>query len=167
MKNVKINGVTYSDVPEIKIPLADGTGDAAFFDTSAATAVSDNILTGKTAFVGTGSVSGTMADNGAVSGVISTAAGSYTIPAGYHNGTGSVKLDETETTKLVSANIKAGVSILGVTGKTTVVDTADATATAANIVTGQTAYVNGAKVTGTLSAVVVSQDSTSKILTIK
>jgi len=167
MKNVKINGVTYSDVPEIKIPLADGTGDAAFFDTSAATAVSDNILTGKTAFVGSGSISGTMADNGAVTGVITTAAGSYTIPAGYHSGAGSVKIDETETAKLVSENIKAGVSVLGVTGKTTVVDTADATATAANIVTGQTAYINGAKVTGTLTAVLVSQDTTSKILTIK
>lgn len=167
MKNVKINGVTYSDVPEIKIPLADGAGDAAFFDTSAATATSENIVAGKTAFVGSGSISGTMADNGAVTGVITTAAGSYTIPAGYHNGTGSVKIDETETAKLIPENIKAGVSVLGVTGKTTVVDTADATATAANIVNGQTAYINGAKVTGTLTAVSVSQDTTSKILTIQ
>lgn len=64
-------------------------------------------------------------------------------------------LDEAQTIKgdanLVSANIKAGVTIFGVAGKTSVVDTADATAAAANILSGKTAYVNGTKVTGAVS----------------
>lgn len=50
-KNVKINGVTYSDVPSIEIPLANATGDAEFFDTSDATLDSgDKMLSGNTAY---------------------------------------------------------------------------------------------------------------------
>ena len=64
-------------------------------------------------------------------------------------------------------NIKAGVTILGVAGKASVVDTADATAAASTIVSGKTAYINGAKVTGSLTSVAVSQDSLTKVLTIE
>lgn len=46
---------------------------------------------------------------------------------------------------LSAENIKAGVTILGVTGTFT----ADADATAADIADGKTAYVNGVKITGT------------------
>ena len=71
-----------------------------------------------------------------------------TINAGqYLKGAQTIKGDA----NLVSANIKAGVSIFGVAGKTSVVDTADANATAANILSGKTAYVNGTKITGTVS----------------
>lgn len=54
-------------------------------------------------------------------------------------------------TNLISANIKSGTSIFGVSGKTSVVDTEDANATAAQILKGQTAYVNGAKVEGSMA----------------
>ena len=65
-------------------------------------------------------------------------------------------------------NIKSGVTILGVSGSSTVVDTKDATAAAGTIVSGKTAYVNGAKITGSLTTVAaVSQDSTTKVLTIE
>ena len=47
---------------------------------------------------------------------------------------------------LIAKNIKSGVNIFGVTGDFT----ADATATASDIIAGETAYVDGAEVTGTL-----------------
>lgn len=50
---------------------------------------------------------------------------------------------------LITANIKSGITILGVAGKSSVVDTADATAVASQIKKGKTAYINGTKVTGT------------------
>lgn len=57
-----------------------------------------------------------IADNGAVSGTISTKDGTYTVPAGYHNGSGVVGISETEQSKIIAGNIKSGVQILGVTG---------------------------------------------------
>lgn len=57
-----------------------------------------------------------IADNGAVSGNISTVAQRYTVPAGYHNGQGGVQIASTEQAKIIQGNIKSGVTILGVTG---------------------------------------------------
>lgn len=108
-----------------------------------------------------------MSDNGAVTGTISTVKGTYTIQSGYHNGSGTVGIAASEQAKLIAGNIKAGVTVLGVTGKSSVVDTADATAAASTIVSGKTAYINGAKVTGALTSVAVSQDSLTKVLTIE
>ena len=108
-----------------------------------------------------------MPNNGAVSGSISKADGTYTIPAGFHNGKGAVRISSEEQAKLVSGNIKAGVTILGVSGKSSVVDTGDATAAAGTIISGKTAYVNGTKVTGSLTTVTVSQDSLTKVLTVE
>lgn len=57
-----------------------------------------------------------------------------------------------------SGNIKNGVSILGVTGDYTGLDTSDADAVPVNIRTGKTAYVNGSKITGTLPVVTYPVD---------
>ena len=165
-KNVKINGVTYENVPQVEIPLAQGSGSAVFFDTGAANAAAGDILSGKTAFGPNGPVSGGMANNGAQSGTISTKDGTVAILAGYHNGSGSVGLDATEKGKLDSGNIRNSVTLFGVPGKASVVDTDDADATAAQILAGKTAYVNGTKLTGTMTAATVSQNSTTKVLSI-
>lgn len=95
-KSCKINGVTYADVPSVSIPLSDGSGNAAFYETSADTASAANILSGKTAHGSSGAITGAMADNGAVAGEIGTKAGTYTVPAGYHNGSGTVAISSTE-----------------------------------------------------------------------
>lgn len=55
-------------------------------------------------------------NNGAVSGSITDAAKPYNVPAGYHNGQGTVGIANTEKEKLVAGNIKSGVTILGVAG---------------------------------------------------
>lgn len=131
-QNVVINGVTYQSVPEVDIPKSGG-GTAKFYDTASADITSADVLTGKTAFGSSGSVSGSMANNGSTSGTISTKAGTVAIPAGYTTG-GTVSISSTEQAKVIATNIKSGVTLLGVAGS--------------------------------LSLPSISQDSTTKILTI-
>ena len=95
-------------------------------DPDTLTATSSDVLKGKMAGV-SGSdepISGTMPNNGAVSQSLN-AGGSYTIPAGYHNGSGKV------TANSLSSQTSAN-------------------ATANQILSGQTAWVNGSKVTGSM-----------------
>lgn len=131
-QNVIINSVQYNNVPEVDIPKVGG-GTAKFYDTASADITSEHVLTGKTAFGASGSVSGGMANNGSTSGTISTKAGTVTIPAGYTTG-GTVSISSTEQNKIIASNIKSGVTILGQAGS--------------------------------LSLPSISQDSTTKILSI-
>ena len=116
-QTVKINGVTYNDVKEVKLPLAsDPSKTAVFLDTSDATAAAGHILDDKTAYVGGVRVEGTMPNQGAGGGVISVKDGSVSIPAGYYNGSGKVAISDAEKAKLIASNIRQGVNILGVDG---------------------------------------------------
>lgn len=85
-------------------------------NTQDATATEAEILANKTAYNKSVKITGTMKNNGAVSGKISTKAGKYTVPQGYHDGSGTVQIDATEQSKLIPANIREGVTVLGVTG---------------------------------------------------
>lgn len=85
-------------------------------DTSSATVAPAEILSGKTAYARGSKVTGTMKNNGAVTGSISTKAGEYTIPQGYHDGSGKVTILSTEQAKIIADNIRSGITILGVAG---------------------------------------------------
>ena len=86
-------------------------------DTSDGTALAADILTGSSAYVNGNKINGSMPNNGAVAGIISDADDAYTVPLGFHDGSGTVVLAAAEVAKLKNhANIKNGVTILGETG---------------------------------------------------
>lgn len=84
-------------------------------DTQDATVAVAEILEGKTAYARGAKLTGSMPNKGAVSGTI-TDKTAYTIPMGFHDGSGTVSIDATESAKLIAGNIKKDVTILGVTG---------------------------------------------------
>lgn len=162
MPNLRINNKTYSDVKEVHIPLADGTGneDFAYIESNPKSITAN----------GTHDVKhyGTVNVNVPTGGGGITPTGTKTITA---NGTYDV-------TEYASANVAVpskdptirSLSITangtytapsGVDGYSPIsvnvptggggIDTSDATATADDIEEGKTAYINGAKVTGTLA----------------
>lgn len=113
--------VTASDVlsgKKFHLPSgASGTGSCTYDAyTSDATAVAAEILATKTAYKNGSKLTGTMTNNGAVTGVITTVDGEYTVPQGYHDGSGKVSISSTEQAKIIATNIREGITILGVEG---------------------------------------------------
>lgn len=142
-----------SDVTVAAIP-------AAYQDVSSVTAAAGDVLSGKVIVTPDGKVTaGTMANNGAVSKTLTAADASYTVPQGYHPGTGTVSINPetktaTPTTEQQTITPSVGKVLSSVTVDaipTQYVDTTDATATSADILTGKTAYAGGEKVEGSMA----------------
>ena len=107
-----LSGVTAHDKSGSPI-----TGTCAFdVNSTDGTAAVAEILAGKTAYARGTKLTGTMPNNGSVTGEISSLNGDFTIPMGFHDGSGKVTIADTEAAKIIEGNIKAGVEILGVTG---------------------------------------------------
>jgi hypothetical protein len=85
-------------------------------NTQDATVKVAEILKGQTAYARGTKLTGTMPNNGAISMTISTVDGTCVVPQGYHDGSGIVTIDSVEQAKIIAANIKQGITILGVTG---------------------------------------------------
>ena len=131
----------------------------AYQDVSSVTAGAGDVLANKI-IVGTDGkpVAGTMPNNGAVDKTLTAADPSYTVPAGYHSGLGTVKI--VPETKSVTPT-KSAQNITPTSGKVlekvsvaaipdNFIDTTDADAAAGDILDGKTAYVGGVKTTGTM-----------------
>lgn len=93
------------------------TGTCEFdANTSDATVSADEILAGEVAYGNGNRFVGTMKNNGSVTGTITTKTGIYTVPQGYHDGSGKVGISSSEQAKIIPDNIRQGVTILGVEG---------------------------------------------------
>ena len=107
-----LNGVTAHD--KTGAPVTGTCNYDAY--TSDATAAAAEILNGKTAYVNKTKVTGSMKNNGSVKGYINAAATPYKIPQGYHDGGGTVDIATDEKAKLIPANIREGITVLGIEG---------------------------------------------------
>lgn len=216
-QSVIINGVTYSNVPQVDIPKST-TGTASFYDTSDATLDSGGkMLSGNTAYANGTKYTGTIATK---SGTDITASGdTVTVPAGYYasqqtkavesgsatgpatvsgssasvsTGTSTLTLSKTiSITPVVSAgyvtsgtaanaSVSLTASVTTKSAATYTPSTSDQTIAAATYLTGAQTISGDANlvgsniksgvsifgVAGSLTSAVVSQDASTKVLSI-
>lgn len=142
-----LSGVTVEAIPD------------AFQNVSSVTAVAGDVLTGKIIVTADGAVvTGTMPNISTVNKTLNVTTISYTIPKGYHDGTGKVQLVlETKTVTPTKSAQDITPTSGKVLSKVTVapipdnfIDTTDADAVAEDMLVDKTSYVNGVKVTGTM-----------------
>lgn len=217
-QNVVINGVTYSDVPQVSIPLSGSSGTADFYDTSDATLDSgDKMLSGNTAYADGVKYTGTISTKSGTD--ISASGDTVTVPAGYYatqqtkavasgsatapatiSGTSASLSTGTNTLTLsktisVTPTVSAGYVASGTAGNSSVSLTASVTTKGATTYTPSTSdqtiasgtYLTGAQtisgdanlvgtniksgvsifgVAGSLTSATVSQNASTKVLSI-
>ncbi len=140
-QNVIINGVTYNSVPEVDIPLSGG-GTAKYMDTTDATATAAKILSGSTAYVNGAKITGN---------ITSKTAETYKPSSADQTINASQYLSGAQTISAVTTkNISAATIASGVTVKVGCASDDDCVLS----------------VTGTLASPVISQDGTTKVLSI-
>ena len=142
-QTIIINGVTYQDCPAIQCPKS-GSGYATYLDTTIASngAAAADMLSGKKGYVNGDLVTGNISSKSAASYNPSTS--DQTIAASQYL-SGAQTINAVTVTNLTSANIASGVTVkVGCAADDDCV----------------------ASVTGSLSAAVISQDGTTKVLSI-
>lgn len=128
-----------------------GAIPAAYQDVTGVTATASEVLTGATFVDSTGTeVSGSMTNNGAVSKTLDATTNnqSYTVPLGYHNGSGSVQIvleekSATPTTSSQNITPTAGKVLSKVTVgaiPSNFANTSDADITAGDVLAGKVGY---------------------------
>jgi len=85
-------------------------------NTQDATAADSEILLTKKAVVKGQMLTGTMPNNGAVNGTISTIDGKFYVAKGFHDGSGYVEIDPAERAKAIPENIREGITFMGIPG---------------------------------------------------
>lgn len=140
-KNVVIRDVTYNSVPSVDIPQSGG-GTAKFYDTSGADAGNADVRNGKKFFGASGEGTGSMAEKAAAT--YKPSASQQTINANQYLA-GAQTIEAVTTTNLAASNIVAGVTVK--VGTTSDDDSI-------------------ASVAGTAQIPIISQDATTKVLSI-
>lgn len=115
-KNVEINEIVYNSVPSVKIPLANGTGDALFVDTSDATMTSGGqSLDGVTSYANGVKITGSIPTKTAAD--MTASGATVTAPAGYYAESASKNIASgTATTPATSISAVPVLSINTATG---------------------------------------------------
>ncbi len=143
-----LSDVTVEPIPE------------AYQDVSAVTAGAGDVLTGKVFVTAAGKVTaGAMANQGAAGRTLTAEDPSFSVPEGYHNGKGEVKIlpelktaipsKTAQTIEPSQGKVLAAVTVEAIPAQ--FVDTGGATAAAAHILAGKTAYAKGQQLTGTMA----------------
>lgn len=143
-----LSSVTVNAIPE------------QYVDTSDATATAAQILDGATAYVDGEMVEGTMPNNGAVTETLDAATTSYTVPAGYHSGTGKVSVSletksatPTKSPQTISPStgkLLSSVSVAAI--PEAYQDVTGVTAAAADVLTGKVIVsATGEKINGSMA----------------
>lgn len=144
-----LSDVTVSAIPD------------SYQDVGAVTAVAGDVLTGKTIVDSTGKVvAGAMPSNGAVNKTLTPTTVVYTVPAGYHNGKGTVKIDletksvtptkNAQTITPTGDKVLSSVKVEAIPAKYQ--DVSGVTATAGDVLTGKTIVgADGSAVTGSMA----------------